>query len=116
MEKRIGFCGINCVECRVYKATIEDNLEEKSNIAREWSTEEFPLTKDSIECYGCCDGENRVMSCAVDCDIGGCGIKKKVTNCGHCEKYPCELLKKPHEKNPDAKELLDDVHANLNTK
>ncbi len=116
MEKRIGFCGINCLECRVYKATIEDDLKEKSNIAREWSTEEFPLAKDSIECYGCCDSENRVISFAVDCDIRRCGMKKKVENCGHCEEYSCELLKKLHEKNPDAKELLDDVHANLNTK
>lgn len=113
MEKHIGFCGINCSECRVYMATIENNLEEKRAIAYEWSTEEFPLTEDSIKCYGCCDCENRVISFAADCDIRVCGIKKEVKNCGHCEKYSCELLKKPHEKNIDAKELLDDVHARL---
>jgi len=33
MEKKLGFCGVDCANCPVYQATMSGNVEQKKGVA-----------------------------------------------------------------------------------
>ena len=102
--KAIAYCGIDCSQCQIYQASVEDNLEKKSEIIKSWSTDKFPLTRDSVECFGC-KGDKIVNFCAK-CDIRICAKSKNLTSCAFCQKFPCQMIQKVFKQNPDAFERL----------
>lgn len=106
MEKVIAYCGIKCHECPAFLATVNNDLEEKRKISETWSTEEYPLKPEDVECYGC-TSTKKILSFCGDCDIRECGIKQKVETCATCKDYTCDKLNKVFDRNPEAKNTLD---------
>ncbi|MCF7886496.1 MAG: DUF3795 domain-containing protein, partial [Candidatus Marinimicrobia bacterium] len=39
----LAYCGIKCQDCPAFIATKDKDQKEKIRIAKEWSTEEYPL-------------------------------------------------------------------------
>lgn len=112
MKEVIAYCGIKCHECDAYKATVNNDMEEKLRIASEWSSDNYPLKPEDVQCYGCPTIGQKIISFCGDCDIRECGINLEVENCGVCDKYPCVKLDKVFEKSPGSKKVLDDIRNN----
>ena len=53
MKKMIAFCGIDYGECPAYIATLKDDEDSKKKVAEEWSTDDYPLKPEDINCLGC---------------------------------------------------------------
>ena len=51
---RIAYCCVNCDQCPLYKATINNDDEAKMEIAKKWGDTEKPDFKlEEYYCYGC---------------------------------------------------------------
>jgi hypothetical protein len=92
MERMIGICGLNCIDCPVHIATEKDDDYERKKIAEKWSSAEFPLTPEDINCEGCLVEEEKLSKFAKACEVRACGFEKNLENCAHCDEYPCEKL------------------------
>lgn len=108
MEKKIGFCGIVCTECKAYLATQHNSNAERKKVAQEWSKQYHKEFKpEEINCDGCTsDGKRHIGYCQI-CEIRTCGRQKNINNCASCNEYPCEKLTQFFTMAPDAKQTLD---------
>lgn len=102
--KAIAYCGIDCSQCQIYQASVEDDLEKKKEIKKSWSTDKFPLTMDSVECFGCKGDE--IVKFSAKCNIRICAISKTLASCAFCPEFPCQMIHKVFKNNPDAYERL----------
>jgi len=114
MDKIIAFCGLTCTTCPAYIATQENNDEKRRKVAKAWSTPEYPLKPEDINCDGCLTKNARTISFVKACTIRQCGIERNVENCAHCTDYPCSKLTPSHQQSPEAKQTLDNIHKKLN--
>ena len=85
-------CGLDCYQCRAYKATINEDENELSTVAKLWSDEGEKLDKHDVRCLGCYS--SILYKGCVDCKVRDCVIKRGFENCGECIEYPCQILKK----------------------
>jgi len=93
----IGMCGIICDDCPAYIATQKDNNEERKKIAEEWSSDQYPLKPEDINCDGCLTVGKRLCKFCRDCETRRCGFEKGVKNCAYCDEFPCAKLEKHWE-------------------
>ena len=84
----------------------DEDLREKT--AKRWIKEHGnkELKASDIVCHGCLSDKEVYSYCKV-CKIRACGLEKKVSNCGKCPDYACDVVKKFHEQVPEAKEGCD---------
>ena len=54
--KNVSFCGIDCLVCPIYKATVENNFEQREKLAKEYSSADYPVLPSDIDCCGCHNG------------------------------------------------------------
>jgi len=99
----LAYCGIKCQDCPAFIATKAKDLTKRKRIAKEWSTKEYPLTYENVECHGCTSTIRTVMAFCEDCEIRECARSKKLDNCSLCTDFPCQNLEKVYKKNPEAK-------------
>ena len=111
----ISYCGLNCSECPAYIATQSENLKEIKKVSREWSSEEMSFKPEEIYCDGCNRDGRHFIWCS-ECPIKKCCIEKGYDNCAPCEDYCCDNLKMTFNKEPSAKERLDEIRRNLQIK
>lgn len=109
----IAYCGLDCSECPAYVATIKDDDEKRKDLADKWSTEEFPLKPEDVNCRGCTQKTDVISFCG-DCDVRECASERGVENCAQCSQYACNKLDKIFEMDAGAKERLDDIYSRLN--
>jgi len=95
VESNISFCGIDCSSCPAYLATQANDAEKLAEVAKGWSSEEFPLGPDDVLCDGC--HAERVAKFTPECITRQCGLEKGVANCAECEEYVCDKLEKQWE-------------------
>jgi hypothetical protein len=109
-EKMIAYCGIICTECPAFIAKQTDSDTLRSATVEEWSSEEFPLTLEDINCNGCLSDGDVFKHCTV-CEVRACGIEKGVVTCAHCTEYPCEKLEGLWEflELDEARKTLDEI-------
>lgn len=114
-EKMIAFCGIVCTDCPAYIATLNNDDELREETAKKWSSDEYPIKKEDINCDGCPVVGKRVMDFILSCKVRKCGLEKGVENCAYCDEYHCEKLEKQweHLNLPEAKKLLDEIRSTL---
>jgi len=112
MDKNIAYCGLDCSNCPAYLATIEDDDEKKKVLAEKWSTENFPLEPEDVNCQGC-KQKSDIMSFCGECDVRECASNKNVENCAHCSEYQCDKLNKIFKMDVGTKERLDEIHKKL---
>lgn len=113
MERIIAYCGLICNDCPAFIATNENNKQKKIELANQWSSENYTVTPEDINCSGCRAGCNNTFKFCRECEIRLCGVEKEIENCAHCNEYPCNKLEKPFEMTPQNKTLLDEVRSNL---
>ena len=122
MESKLGYCGLDCEECPVFIATVNDDVSLRQKTAVEWSRlyADFlpkPLESKDMNCRGCHSQTDCFVGCAA-CPIRKCCSEKSFGTCADCEKYGgCEMLNGffsyGHQK---AKENLDRTRASRKIK
>jgi hypothetical protein len=113
MSDMIAYCGLNCEECKAFKATETGNLEWKKQMAKHWSDQsEFKFKPEDVDCHGC---KSDVISgfCRRLCLIRPCAMEKKFKNCAHCDDHPCEELKEYLSTDPVATRNLQEIRKTL---
>ena len=114
MKKSLAYCGLKCTDCPAYQATQTGDHVVLRDLAKEWSAHaEAPLTPDDCICDGCLAFEGRHIVHWGSCKIRACAMKKKVENCGWCDRFPCEELETFLEGIPHARANLESVHRTI---
>ncbi|MCD4650743.1 MAG: DUF3795 domain-containing protein, partial [Candidatus Cloacimonetes bacterium] len=74
-----SYCGFDCTQCPVYRATIADDDDLRDAVVRK--SEEKPekaLTRDDVNCLGC-RSNTRFRGCA-ECEIRNCCVRHEVAS------------------------------------
>ena len=89
----LAYCGLNCGECLIYLASINQNTDEQVRLAKEYSTETCKFTKADMYCLGCHSETTSEKMCG-GCEIRKCGMEKYCKNCAECYDFPCSIIEK----------------------
>ena len=113
MNELLAGCGINCEECPAYLAKQNEDDALRLATLEKWSSPEYPLTKEDINCDGCkIDGEH--FKFCSECAIRDCVSDKGVETCAHCDQYMCDVLKNWLSQAGDGpRETLERIRAAL---
>jgi len=109
------FCGLDCNECVVYKATQQGNMLKLRETAAKWSEEENRVYEaEDLLCDGC--HSDRLSKYCTICEVRKCGLELALRTCADCGEYPCDKLRAEWgnwtEADPQAaKETLDNLRA-----
>ncbi len=109
MQEMISYCGLVCTGCPAFIATQANSDEERQRVVEKWSSEQFPLSAEDINCDGCLSTDKRLFKFCNDCEVRVCAVDKGVANCAHCADFACAKLDKLWEmiNNPEARERLE---------
>jgi hypothetical protein len=54
ISEMIAYCGLDCNECKAFKATQTKDVEWKKRIAKHWSDQsEIKFKPEDVDCHGC---------------------------------------------------------------
>lgn len=122
MREIIGYCGIVCSNCDVYKATKNDNNDLRDIIFKrdiegghgdgfqKLYGREYAL--EDIHRNGCPIENKRSFWYIKNCQMRACALEKNLENCAYCAEYPCEKLQAFFDKSHvNAKKTLDEIRA-----
>jgi hypothetical protein len=118
-ELRLACCGLDCKECPVFAATVNDDHELRRKTAEEWGElySEYigkkELSLEDMNCHGCqSDSDLRFIGCE-NCPIRGCCRGRNLATCADCDEYEaCAMIHGFFTSAPQAEENLDRVRAN----
>lgn len=113
MSEMIAYCGLDCSECKAFKATQTGDQEQKKQMAERWTHElKVEFKPEDIDCHGC---KSSVISgwCRKICKIRPCAEERKVKTCAHCPDYECGKLKEFLTNEPVAKENLQKIQKTM---
>lgn len=114
MEKMIAYCGLDCLQCKAYKATQAGDMPALAKVAKAWSVSgEVPFTTEDMLCDGCTPESERIFSWCAQCPIQVCAMDRGLENCAHCEDYGCDNLKERFKASPQAKKNLEEIRADM---
>ena len=107
----IAYCGLDCETCEARLATVNDDNELRSKVAREWSElNSVEITPEMINCSGCRIDGVKTPYCDSLCPIRQCAREKKVETCGGCpEMESCEKVGAIIGNNSDARGRLENT-------
>ena len=82
----VGFCGIDCLECTAYKATIKGDEKGLEQMAEKFG--KGVLGPLDWVCLGCSPQNRHLLAtyCST-CKIRLCATAKGVSNCAECETF-----------------------------
>ena len=105
---KIAFCGLDCMKCPAYMATLSGYKYSKEKIAQEWSKVfDADIDPDDINCMGCKSKSGTCFSYCYECSIRLCALARNIDTCSDCSEYPCVDLKEFFELVYDAKQNLE---------
>lgn len=82
----VGFCGINCLECAAYKATLSADEKGLQEVAAKFG--KGVLKPLDWVCLGCSPQNQHLLATYChSCAIRRCAMAKGVTNCAECESF-----------------------------
>jgi len=113
VSEMIAYCGLDCGECKAFKATQARDAERKKQLAKQWTEGmEIEFKPEDIDCKGCMSD---VLSgwCRKICKIRPCAEERKAKTCAHCDDYPCGKLKEFLSKEPVATKILEEIRKTL---
>ena len=114
MSEMIAYCGLDCSECKAFKATQTRDIVWKKQIAKHWSDQgEIKFKPEDVDCNGC---KSDMISgfCRRICKIRLCAREKKVITCAHCNDYSCDMLKEfLSNEEPAAAQNLEKIRKTL---
>jgi hypothetical protein len=91
---RVAFCGLNCWECLARQATAKDDWFARRELAAEWTTPDYPVMAEDINCEGCHSTGERIFIFCRECELRRCGITHGVGTCVECSEYPCAIIER----------------------
>jgi hypothetical protein len=86
-----AYCGLDCSECPARLAYVNDDDALRNETIKKWSTPEFPVTADILDCAGC-KSEGPHFAFCSKCSVRECAGKHGVATCAHCDEYGCDIL------------------------
>ena len=91
----LSYCGIACeTKCELFKATKENDLEQKRKIYYSWGwKEKFNIEYDpeKVFCIGCKPGNKPLKIGMAECSARMCALKNEIASCIQCKKLKtCE--------------------------
>jgi len=113
MEKIIAYCGLICNECPAFIAAKNNDEEQKIKLAQEWSSPDYQIEPEEINCTGCRADAKVVFKFCRECEIRRCGMEKAYDNCAYCDEYPCSKLEPAFKNSPKSREILDEIKEKL---
>ena len=115
MQEMIAYCGLVCTGCPAYIATQENSDTLRKQVVEKWSSDQYPLKIEDINCDGCLSVGKRLIKFCNACEVRACGTVKKVENCAHCGDYVCAKLEKLWGivNSAEAKARLENIRKNL---
>ena len=112
MDKLISCCGLNCVTCDAYIATIRNDDALRAETAAKWQQayNAPDLVAEMINCTGCREPGVKFDHC-YNCEIRKCAKGRGFETCGDCSDLAsCTIIAPVHQYVPEA---LDNLR-NLN--
>ena len=114
MSEMIAYCGLDCNECKAFRATQAKDFERKKQIAKHWEEGlKVKFTPQDVDCRGC--KSDKISGwCRKIYKIRPCAREKNVRTCAHCDNYPCDMLKQfLSNEDPVAAENLEKIRKTL---
>jgi hypothetical protein len=108
-----AYCGLDCGECKAFKATQSNDLQLKKQMAERWSDQsDVKFKPEDIDCLGC---KSDVISgwCRKLCKVRPCAEEKKVVTCASCDDYQCDKLKEFLRNEPVAAGNLEKIRKTV---
>jgi len=100
-----AYCGIQCVVCPAYKATVNDDNRMRQETAGQWSKMyKHDIKPEQINCLGC-RSEKHFGYCDM-CEIRACCRAKSLKHCGRCMDFACSKVTRILDAVPGARERL----------
>lgn len=107
INKAIAYCGLNCLDCEAYIATMKNDDKLRAKVAANWAQQyNAPVTAADINCTGCRSDGPKVYYCSNLCEIRKCARAKKLDDCSVCQEFPCANLREILQHAPQAKQNL----------
>jgi hypothetical protein len=113
VSEMIAYCGLDCKECKAFKATQAKDIEWKKQIAKQWEENlKVKFKPEEIDCDGC--KSDKISGwCTRICKIRPCAMERKVKTCAHCSNYPCRELKEFLANEPVGAKNLEEIRKTL---
>jgi hypothetical protein len=117
-QNMIAYCGLICDTCPIHRATLEPDSSNKASMRTEIVTicnEKYGIKislADITDCDGCRADTGRIFSQCQECEIRKCAKQKDLENCAACNDYPCKILEKFFQDDPDARNRLEMIRRN----
>ena len=94
MNEYTAYCGLDCEACEARLATVNNDVELRQRVAKEWSElNGVEITPEMINCVGCRIDGVKTPYCESLCPIRQCAMGKGLETCGGCgEMEHCEKL------------------------
>lgn len=109
-------CGLDCIACPAYIATLTNDDLLRKKTADEWNkrynaTGRIPITEKDINCLGCLSHVDPIYKHCKECGVRLCGVEKGVQNCGGCSDYKgCPKISSLHKHIPEGKTVCEKIH------
>jgi hypothetical protein len=85
--KKLEYCGYQCpADCKMKKATLENNLELRKEAYKEWRIQEkyqMAFDPEKVFCWGC-KTDKPAGIVTANCTVRSCVISKKYDSCIQC--------------------------------
>ncbi|MCX5976406.1 MAG: DUF3795 domain-containing protein [Coprothermobacterota bacterium] len=114
MERMLGMCGLNCLECDAYQATKANDDVLRDQVAKKWREEyQVPgMTAADIHCNSCLSPTGPWIAHCLECEVRLCGLQKAVDHCGVCQEYAdCRTIQSFLEMAPAARTNLEEARG-----
>lgn len=114
MNSMTAICGLDCGGCGAYRATVNDDDDQRKKVAALWSQQyKAEITPEMINCQGCRSESEPLFSHCRVCEIRQCGQTRGVENCAHCDDFPCEKISGFFKMAPEAQSNLEKLRKTL---
>lgn len=97
----LGYCGINCHECKAYKGTVTTDLTLLKKAGQSFCHGKYQ--PEDWVCLGCTpENQKFIAKYCRECVIRKCAVENQVENCAACHQYE------------NCDKILDFIHDNSN--
>ena len=105
MKDLIACCGLDCGNCDVRKATINNDDELRKKTAKLWAeANNAPIRPEHINCMGCRTVGVKYIFCSDLCPVRKCVSEKGFVTCADCAGIDsCAKLEPVLRNTPDAR-------------
>jgi hypothetical protein len=119
METSIAFCGLDCSNCPIHLATLEEDPDIKARMRIEIADmlakiyNSTPKPEIICDCDGCKLIGGRLFTGCANCEIRKCAMDNNFENCAYCGYYACDKLKRHFAIDPGAQTNLEKIRGKL---